>query len=403
MIEYLKRTFEARRAAQEQLKALYDAANAETRSLNADEAQTEGRLVEEIRNLQEREANLIAQIEADAKADEARAASEAAEAANAERHQGSDQGETRSDADVLRAMARGEVRSHSFEARDDVALQAGSATDGAEVVPTTLHNSLVDFLRERVTVMSANANIVRTSGGEDLVIPRVTSHSVASIVAEGGTIGRDAPQFDTITLGAYKYALLIQVTRELAEDRQFDITGFLIEQAGEALDRGMGAHLLSGTGTGQPNGIATAVTTGVTAASATAITGDELIDLQHSIVTGYRGRASWVMKDSTFAAIRKLKDGDGQYLWRPGLEAGASDTLLGRPVLTDDGMAAIATGVDSVIFGDLSGYWVRMVGAVDIALSTDFAFDTDMVTYRFVVRADGDLVNTRKVRALTQA
>ena len=128
------------------------------------------------------------------------------------------------------------------------------------------------------------------------------------------------------------------------------------------------------------------------------MTADELIDIYHAIASGYRANASWVINDSTAQAIRKLKDGDGQYLWQPGIAAGRPDTILGRPVVTDDAVADMATTAAFAYFGDLSkAYTVRMVNALDVARSDDFAFDTDLVTWRFVARFDGVLVDEKAI------
>lgn len=407
----IQAAWEDSRKAKEELRALYDGAKeegGEIRSLAGEELVKEENLAKVIKESDERVVDLqkrqVEHDQATAAYDAANVkAGEVNEARSAEAKE-----ERRSDNDILRAIGEGEQRSHTFQAndverRDNVNLTAGTATDGAEVIPTTLFGQLIGFLRENVTVMNDRGRQIVTSGGEDLVIPKFTSYSAASIVAEGGTIGKDAPQFATVTLSAYKYGFLVLMSHELVADSGFDIVPDVLAQANVALARGVGAHLLAGSGSGQPNGIVTAATTGVTAASATAITADELIDLQHSVVSGYRTNANFVAKDSTVKLIRKLKDGDSQYLWRPGLTAGAPDTVLGNTLLVDDSMPAATTGLDSVLYGDLSGYAVRFAGGARVTRSDEYGFDSDMVAWRFLVRADGDLVDTNSVRVLTQA
>jgi len=393
-IEMLKNVFESRRKAQEELKGLYD--SFEGRELDAEGKQAEERIGGLLVDLQKREQNIATMLDVDASADAARAASfEAPGKAPVEVA-------TVSDNDTFRSLAnRGVGASHEF--RDNVTLIKGTATDGAELVPTTLSTTLIEFMRASSTVMQETATVINTSGGESLVLPTVTSYSAASIVAENGQIGNDAPQFTTVSLGAFKYAFLIPISSELLADQGFDITPFLARQAGVALGRGAGAHFVSGTGSGQPQGVDEA-TTGVTAASATAITGDELMNLQHSVVDAYRANATWIMKDSTSLLIRKLKSTDNQYLWAPGLTAGAPDTLLGNPVKLDDNMAAAATGNASVVYGDIgAAYAIRMAGGVNVAVSNDFKFDFDVTTYRFTMRVDGKIVDGNAVRKLVQA
>lgn len=357
----------------------------------------EDKIHAEIEKQDGRIANLVTSIELDQRANEAMTA------VSGDREDRSKGESAPSDSDILREIGLGERQAHNFfERRDNVTLQK-AATDGSEVVPTDLFGQLTVFLRERATVMLGGARMMNTAGGADLVMPKVTSFSAASIVAELGTIGKDSPQFGSVTLNAYKYAFLTALSSELLQDQGFDITPWVISQGGEALARGAGAHLISGTGSGQPNGIFTAATTGVTAAGAAAITADELIDLQHSVVSPYRANATWLMKDSTLKLVRKLKDGDNQYLWRPGLVAGHPDTILGNTVLTDDNCPAATTGLDSVLYGDLNGYVVRTAKGAEVVRSDEFGYDTDSVFWRFIMRIDGDLIDTEAVRVLTQA
>jgi HK97 family phage major capsid protein len=100
-----------------------------------------------------------------------------------------------------------------------------------------------------------------------------------------------------------------------------------------------------------------------------------------------------MMKDATLANVRKLKDTTNQYLWQPSIQAGVPDTLLGKPVYTDPNVAAVALSAKSVIFGDFSSYFVRLAGGVRWEVSNDFAFNTDLVTYKAVLRGDGILAD----------
>jgi HK97 family phage major capsid protein len=122
-----------------------------------------------------------------------------------------------------------------------------------------------------------------------------------------------------------------------------------------------------------------------------AFTADNLIDLYYSVIAPYRNSAScgWLMRDATLGAARKLKDGQGQYLWQPSIQVGVPDTLLGKPVQTDPNVAAVAVNAKSVVFGDFAQYYVRMAGGVRFERSDDFAFDSDLTTFRAIIRADG--------------
>jgi HK97 family phage major capsid protein len=271
---------------------------------------------------------------------------------------------------------------------------------GAYTVPTSFYDQLIAHLIETSGVLQAGPTVLNTSSGESLQIPKTLTHSSAAIVTEAGTIATSEPTFGQITLGAYKYGDLLQVSRELVADTGVDLEGYLAMQVGRALGNALGAHLVTGTGTGQPRGIVTDATTGVTGSTGQvgAFNSDNLIDLMFSVIAPYRASSScgWIVKDSTLAAIRKMREGagTGQYLWQPGLQAGVPDTLLGKPIRTDPNVAAPALSAKSVIFGDISQYFVRLVGGgIRFEQSNDFAFNTDLITYRAILRADAALVD----------
>jgi HK97 family phage major capsid protein len=214
------------------------------------------------------------------------------------------------------------------------------------------------------------------------------------------------PTLSSVTLGAFKVGKVIYVSTELLQDTGFDLLGYLSEHAGRNIGIAVDAGYVTGTGTSQPTGFVGAATVAVTgtAGSSTSLGtgtgqgGDYLLDLFHSVIPQYRGRASWIMNDSSVKAVRKVKDTTGQYLWQPGLAAGAPDLLLGRPVYADPNMAAMAANAKSIAFGDFSGYWIRDVTPLRFDRSDDFKFDTDVVSFRALYRTDGKLGDTNAVK-----
>jgi HK97 family phage major capsid protein len=268
---------------------------------------------------------------------------------------------------------------------------------GGNTVPTSFYERLVQHLIEVSAIMQAGATVLNTNSGESIQVPKTTSHSTAGIVTEGGTIGPSDPAFGQITLGAYKYGTLIQVSRELLDDTGVDLEGYLAMQAGRALGNAFGAHAVTGSGTSQPRGVVTDATLGVTGGTGVvgAPSADNLIDLFYSVIAPYRASAStkWIMSDSTVATVRKLKDTTNQYIWQPGLTADAPDTILGKQVLTDPNVAATALAAKSILFGDFSQFFIRLAGGVRFERSDDYAFNTDLVTFRALMRADSALVD----------
>jgi HK97 family phage major capsid protein len=299
--------------------------------------------------------------------------------------------------DELRALGRGELRSVNVpaERRD---LTKGSATAGGNTVPTSFFGQVWEHMIENSAILQAGATIINTASGESLEIPVTTAHSSGALITEGSTLTESDPAFAKRTLGAYKYGLSIQVSSELVADTGFDLLGYLARQAGRSVGNAMGADLVTGNASSKPSGIVQTATTGVTGATTSAsgtFTADELIDLYYSVIAPYRASTScaWIMRDATLARVRKLKDSQNQYLWQPGLQVGAPDLLLGKPVYTDPNVAAVATSAKSVIFGDISAYHVRIAGGVRFERSDDFAFQSDLVTFRAIVRGDGILAD----------
>ena len=294
------------------------------------------------------------------------------------------------DGDMIRRMAGGEVRSHEF--RD---LTVGSATAGGNTVPTGFLPQLMEHMIENSAIRQTNVNVITTASGESLQVPSTTANSTAAIIAEGGSITESDPTFGQVTLGAFKYGFSIQLSTELESDSAVDLVGYLARQAGQALANGSGAHFVTGTGSGQPNGVMTAATgaTGATGQVGVPST-DELLDLFYSVIGPYRMNGTWLMSDITARDIRKLKDTTDQYIWAPGLIAGEQSTILGRSVVTDTNVADAALNAESVAFGDFSTYMIRDVAGVRAERSVDFAFQNDLVTWRFLFRTDGDLIDT---------
>lgn len=293
------------------------------------------------------------------------------------------------------ASERRAFRQSAAEVRD---LTVGTATAGGNTVPTSFYGRLVAHLIEVSGLMMAGPTVLNTDAGEALEIPKTTAHSTAVIVAEAAAIGESDPTFGKVTLNAFKYGILMQVSSELVQDTGVDLLGYLAMQAGRALGNAFGAHGITGTGSGQPNGVVTASTLGVTGGTGVtgAFTADNLIDLHYSVIAPYRNSPScaWLMDDATLGAARKLKaSGTGEYLWQPSLQVGAPDSLLGKPVHTDPNVPTTALSAKSVLFGDFSQYFVRMVNGISFERSDDFAFDRDVITYRALLRADGDLID----------
>ncbi|WP_371612881.1 phage major capsid protein [Streptomyces clavifer] len=392
MSEFVKRLQERRANIWEQAKGLLDTAEGEKRELTAEEEQTYQRLNADLDAIDARAKDMV---EAEQRTKDADEAFRSLLAKPETQERKSAEGDSE-----LRRWARGEMRGFDVAAPDGVAfrdLTKGTATAGGNTVPTTFYGQLMAHLIEVSGLMMAGPTVLNTASGETIEMPVTTAFSSAALTAEATALTESDPAFAKRSLGAYKYGVLLQISSELLSDTGVDLQGFLSMQAGRALGNAFGVHAVTGDGSSKPTGVITTATTGKTGATGAvgAFTADDLIDLYYSVISPYRNSSScgWLMRDATLGAARKLKDLQGQYLWQPSIQVGVPDQLLGKPVHTDPNVAAVALGAKSVAFGDFSQYFVRMAGGVRFERSDDYAFNSDLVTYRAIIRADGLLID----------
>lgn len=334
-----------------------------------------------------------------------------------------DEARSASYSDAFHAMlkAGGDVSELSSELRSvlragverDVSFRAqtvGTTTAGGYVVPVSLANIIVKSMAAWGPMYDdAICTTINTASGEQINIPTVddTASTIAK-TTEATALTDDGSKdvtFGQKRLDAYLFdTTFVKWSLALNQDSIFNVEQLLGELLGERLGRRANTELTTGDGSGDPNGIVTASALGVTAASQTALTADELIDLIHSVNPAYRmsPKVRFMFNDTTLKAIRKLKDGDGQYLWGRGdFTQGVAPTLLGYNYSVNQAMATIATGVKSVVFGDFSKYYVRKVGSPILGVMRE-RFWPDL-GIAGLIRFDGELGDTAAVKHLIQA
>ena len=387
MSDYINRQHELRQAAWHEAKHLLDTAGAEKRDLTAEEQEKYDRISADL----DTRGAIIEQL----KADEERAArldAAAAELRTDEAPAGDD-----TDAETIRAMARGEVRSYNFEKRDVLTSSTGSP------VPTSFYDQVI--LKARlVGPMLDVPTQLNTTSGETIQVPSLSAYSSsATVTAQGANFSESDPTFNSfVNLGAFKYGFLIQVSREMIEDSGVDLLGFLADQVGNGLGFNVQNALTVGTGTVQPQGIVAASGSGITGGTGVsgAFTADNLIDLYYSLDGAARllPGVGWMMNGASIGAVRKLKDTAGNYIFSPAADGNQRDLLLGRPVYENPHVASAATSAKSVIAGHMPSYFVRSVGGIRLDRSDDFAFNADLVTFRASMRVDGALPQSSHIK-----
>lgn len=293
------------------------------------------------------------------------------------------------------------------------ALTAGTTTAGGYTVPTELMPRLIEQMAAEGPMLDPNWTFeLVTTTGVTMTMPTINETAKGSDVSastEGATLTDDGgvdPVFGQKSLEAYAYNTeWIRISLELNQDSALAMESLLIRILGKRLARKGNTLLTTGDGTGDPNGIITAAGTGVTAAATGAVTWDELLELEHSVDTAYRDlpSAGYMFKDSTLKALRKLKDGDGTYLWQAGnVQAGVPNLINGKSYRVNPDMAALATGNKAIAFGDMQSYYVRKVGMPLIGAIQDKDFWPGVGVAGYW-RIDGELVDTAAVKLLVMA
>ncbi|EHZ6913524.1 phage major capsid protein [Listeria monocytogenes] len=282
-------------------------------------------------------------------------------------------------------------------------LSVGTDSEGGFLVPDEFERTLVQTLEEE-NVFRQLAKVVKTSSG-DRKIPVVTTKGSAAWLDEGEEFEESDSAFGQTSIGAYKLGTMLKVSDELLNDSVFNLENYISTEFARRIGAKEEEAFLVGNGEGKPTGIFNdtgGAELGVTAASTTAITADEIIDLVFSLKAPYRKNAVFIMNDATVKAIRKLKDGQGQYLWQPSLTAGTPDTLLNRPIYTSAYAPTIASGVKLIAFGDFGYYWIADRQGRSFKRLNELFATTGQVGFLASQRVDGKLILPEAIKVLQQ-
>ena len=288
---------------------------------------------------------------------------------------------------------------NSFDVQN--ALQVGTDSEGGYLVPDEFERTLVEALEEE-NIFRQMATIITTSSG-DRKIPVVATKGTASWVDEEGVIPEADDAFGQVSIGAYKLATMIKVSEELLNDSVFNLEQYIAKEFARRIGAKEEEAFFVGDGTGKPTGIFNTTGgagLGVTTASASAITIDEIMDLFYSLKSPYRKNAVFVTNDATVKSIRKLKDGNGQYLWQPSVTAGQPDTILNRPLKTSVYVPGIAAAAKTIAFGDFSYYWVADRQGRSFQRLNELYAATGQVGFKATQRVDGKLILAEAVKVL---
>lgn len=268
---------------------------------------------------------------------------------------------------------------------------------GGYIVPEGFYSSIVDAMLQFGGIRRSRATVVRTASGNPLPIPTVNDTSnKGRLLAENAAITNTGVTFGQVTLNAYTYSSdYVLVSRQLLQDSAFPLQPFIAKKLGERIGRITNEHFTTGDGAAKPKGISVGLTVGKTGATGqtTSVIYDDLVDLEHSVDADYRGNAQWMMADSSVKVMKKLKDGEGRPLWVPGIAVREPDSILGYGYVVNNDMAAMAASAVSIVFGDLSSYYVRDVQDIILLRLDERYADNLQVAFLAFSRHDGKLVD----------
>ena len=294
----------------------------------------------------------------------------------------------------------GRVQVHTRDTLKSTATQA---------LGTDVYGRIVQHLVETSSLMAAGATVVTTATGEDLVVPKSTGFVSTAIIGEGASITESDPTLATTTLKAFKYANYFEISQELANDTPVNLLDFLARQAALSLGlgtTGYGDDLINGAGSTEPRGLLLDAATGVTGPTGTGTSlgtqgtanqgTDALWSLIGSVAEPYAAApsAAFLLRNASDIVVRKLKDTTGQ----PVQGLTTRGQILGYPSFVDPFMPAMANTAESIAFGDMSRYFVRIVNGIRFERSDEFRFQNDLVAFRCILRLDGALIDTGAVK-----
>lgn len=267
------------------------------------------------------------------------------------------------------------------------AMTVGVDADGGFLVPETYLKQVIMRLNTLGRTRSIS-NVLTTQSTVN--IPVEGDSPTFAWIDEGAAYGETKATLGQEQIKAWKLGGIIKVSEELLQDSMINFDAYMSGQIAKGIDKAESPAFAVGDGVSKPKGYAFAATVGAdsTTAAVASVTADELIDIYYDLKEEYRKTSTWRMTDKTEKAIRKLKDGDGNYLYAPGLTAGETSTLLGRPIVIDNSMQELGIGNKFIVLGDFKNYQIADRGQMSIQRLNELYAVNGMVGFKVYKRVD---------------
>jgi HK97 family phage major capsid protein len=275
-------------------------------------------------------------------------------------------------------------------------IEAGrSKATGTYSLPAAADNKYEAAIAKESVIRSIASVFARYDGPAEIIA--ADCDDIAKFVPESGSIDirNVKDDFSTVKVKSNKLATLLRLPSEFVADAAFNFEGYLVKRLAKNFSRAEDKAFIGGTGTNEPVGILHTTLGADTGVSSTSLTYDDVISLYFSVEAPYRKNAVWLMNDTTAMALRKLKDGEGNYLWN-----NADNTILGKPVMISEYMPNAEADKKPIAFGDFSYYWIVKRSPVSVKMLHElFALNhqTGYLAFEFI---DGRLTRSDAVKVL---
>lgn len=283
------------------------------------------------------------------------------------------------------------------ELRSDVNLT--KSANGA-IIPTSIVNKIISKVKE-ISPLYALATKYHIGG--TITIPYYDESTTAITMAyatEFTELESHVGSFTSIQLSGYLAGALTKLSLSLINNSQFDVVGYIVEKMSAAIAEWVEKELIHGS-SGKITGLSDiGADMTVTAVSSTAVTADELMDVQEKVIDAFQNGAIWIMNRTTRAAIRKLKDSDGNYLLNRDVSAKWGYTLFGKDVYTSDNVDAIAADKVVAFYGDFSGLAVKLSEDASIQILREKFATQHAVGVVAWMEMDAKIENAQKIACL---
>jgi HK97 family phage major capsid protein len=294
------------------------------------------------------------------------------------------------------------------------AIDIGTPADGGYFAPVEWDRTVTEKLKQ-LSPIRANSQVIQiTTNG----FSRVYSDGIVGSGWVGETAARPAtttPGLSTLAFNTGEIYANPQITQIALDDVAIDLEQWIADEVDREFAIQENIAFLSGNGTNKPNGVLTYVTgaanaathpfgaiLGTTVAGAAAVTTDEVLDLVYSLPSERNGNAKFYMNRGSLGKVRKLQDGQSNYIWQPTFQAGEPSTLAGYPVIEVPGMPAMTTGLVSILFGDMEATYL-VIDRIGLRVLRDPYTNKPFVGFYTTKRVGGGVQNPEYMKYIKQA